>query len=845
MKKIYLILFACFFTHLASSQIWSDDFEDGIGAWTTIDADGDGQNWVAVAGSSATNGSANAASFSWTQATGAITPNNYMISPAIDLTSVTGTILVDWNAYAQDQTWANEHYQVIASEGSSQADIDGGTILYDGIVGASDNLYVPETANISDFAGGMVHITFIHNMVTDQFSLNIDDVNVYTSNITDIGVTKVTSPNHDSGCGLTASENVVAEITNFGGTEVSTFEVSYSINGGTPVTETVTETIAPAGTYLHTFATSVDMLALGEYTVEVSASIADDNDAANDATTLATRSSDAQISVHTLTDAGGGQAWQIVDNTTGEVVASRGAYQWNVEVTDNVCVYSDRCYTFNYIGAMEPGAYLEVLLDGVQVAGSTDLTAGVPAAIDIPALGGGCPDNEVVVTRTTFQRYQVLNEATSITAEVENLGVATITELTANYSVNGGSGISQTFTGLDIAPGENFELSFDTQFPNDVLEVSDVVVTVETVNGEVDDMSNNSQNGTIIAMTEAPDRKFIVEEGTGTWCPWCPRGDVGVNSVTSDHDDAYGIAVHNDDPMDIGSYDSDLIALVNGGGYPFSGINRTFETDPNAAGLEAAYQSEKLVVVPASLDATAVMDSASRELTVDVSAEIFAALMPGDYRINVVLTEDGVTGTGSGYDQFNNYAGNAAGPMGGYENLPNPVPAADMVYNHVARMLMGGFSGDMGSFPSDATNADAPTYQYTTTVPAGWNVENMHAVAMIIDMTSGGQIVNSISTSIDVIVTVSSKDLYQHDLAKIYPNPFSDVTNIELTLDKTENVTVEVMNSVGQRVAFKDYGQLSGNMVLPFDGSNFENGIYFIHIRLDEKLITKKVMLAR
>ena len=222
------------------------------------------------------------------------------------------------------------------------------------------------------------------------------------------------------------------------------------------------------------------------------------------------------------------------------------------------------------------------------------------------------------------------------------------------------------------------------------------------------------------------------------------------------------------------------------------------------------------------------MDSASRDLTVDVSAEIFAALMPGDYRMNVVLTEDGVTGTGAGYAQVNAYAGGGAGPMGGYENLPSPVPAADMVYNHVARMLMGGFDGDAGSFPSDATNADVPTYQYTTTVPADWDVSNMHAVAMIIDVTSGGQILNSNSTSVNVVATVSAKDLYQNDLAKIYPNPFSDVTNIELTLTESENVTVEVMNAVGQRVAFKDYGQLTGELVLPFDGANLENGIYSV-----------------
>ena len=55
----------------------------------------------------------------------------------------------------------------------------------------------------------------------------------------------------------------------------------------------------------------------------------------------------------------------------------------------------------------------------------------------------------------------------------------------------------------------------------------------------------------------------------------------------------------------------------------------------------------------------------------------------------MALTEDGVRRVmTSGYNQVNAYAGNALGPMGGFESLPNPVPAAQMVYDHVARVLL-------------------------------------------------------------------------------------------------------------------------------------------------------------
>ena len=77
------------------------------------------------------------------------------------------------------------------------------------------------------------------------------------------------------------------------------------------------------------------------------------------------------------------------------------------------------------------------------------------------------------------------------------------------------------------------------------------------------------------------------------------------------------------------------------------------------------------------------------------------------------------------------------------------------------------------------------------------------------------------------------------------PNPFNDFTNVILTLEEKSNVEMAVLNSVGQVVAQRHYGELSGEQVLPINGANFANGIYYVHIRLDNQLITKKVILSK
>lgn len=59
---------------------------------------------------------------------------------------------------------------------------------------------------------------------------------------------------------------------------------------------------------------------------------------------------------------------------------------------------------------------------------------------------------------------------------------------------------------------------------------------------------------------------------------------------------------------------------------------------------------------------------ASKELLVSTEIE-FLEDATGDFNINLVLTEDGVKGTTSAYNQSNAYAGGTNGIMGGFELL--------------------------------------------------------------------------------------------------------------------------------------------------------------------------------
>ena len=88
-------------------------------------------------------------------------------------------------------------------------------------------------------------------------------------------------------------------------------------------------------------------------------------------------------------------------------------------------------------------------------------------------------------------------------------------------------------------------------------------------------------------------------------------------------------------------------------GYPSVLADRKTEDDPSD--VFDLYMDHYYDFAFANLSATSSYNSTSRELTVDVTTHP-AVDLNGTYRLALVLTEDGVHGTTSGYAQVNYYS---------------------------------------------------------------------------------------------------------------------------------------------------------------------------------------------
>ena len=435
-----------------------------------------------------------------------------------------------------------------------------------------------------------------------------------------------------------------------------------------------------------------------------------------------------------------------------------------------------------------------------------------------------------------------------VVATARNLGQFDINSFDLTYSYNGND-VTESITGLNLVSLDTYEHTFGSQL-TPVLGNNDLTVTISNVNGVTldDDPSDDSKSISIDPIVPSAGKVVVGEEATGTWCQWCPRGAVYMDLFEETYQDYWiGIAVHNGDPMTDATYDEGMGTLI--GGYPSAIVDRGADVDPS--GMTADFL-ERLQTDPAAVLLNgATWDPVTRVLEVSVKTT-FSQNASNSYKVACALTEDGVTGTDGGYNQSNAYAGGGNGVMGGYEALPNPVPAAQMVYDHVARSIAPSFAGSSNSFPASINAGEDYISNFSFTLPADWDENNMHIIGMLMDPS--GRIDNGSSTSISTAVDNGYElgpnldvgeafDFNIDDALVIYPNPATDVLNVTITSLNDDNNGISIYNYAGQLVHHFDLNVNNGSWNFEVDLSTYAKGLYSIEYKTTQSKVIKKFVV--
>jgi hypothetical protein len=170
-----------------------EDFNEGIDyldedtwapeGWKAIDNDGDGYNWFASYRVEENDTIYSLRSQSWTSATGPLTPDNWLITPEVDLTGFTEGATITFRftvgVTANTPGFRKENYGIFISEGNDN--IENFEMLLEETFTEDTPRLTPleRSIDISQHAGQIVYLAIRHYNVTDMDRIFVEEVELY------------------------------------------------------------------------------------------------------------------------------------------------------------------------------------------------------------------------------------------------------------------------------------------------------------------------------------------------------------------------------------------------------------------------------------------------------------------------------------------------------------------------------------------------------------------------------------------------------------------------------------------------------------------------------------------
>lgn len=320
----------------------------------------------------------------------------------------------------------------------------------------------------------------------------------FTKNVThifanDIGVTEITSPTSGEGLG---NEDVTVNIENFGTATQTGFEVSYTINNGTPVVENVGGlSVAAGASATYTFTTQANLSAIGQYEITAQTGLTADSVTNNDATTITVENLDC-TSIENDTNFP-------VGPNAGTVTTSTISITEDVEINDlNVTLNITHTWVSDLdIKLVGPDGTEVVLVDGEGGDGDNFTNTTFDDQATIPIVGASAPFTG------SFQPQGNLSDFNGLMAAGDWDLV-----ITDNANQDGGQLLDWT---LQVCGSEI--LGNPTNFPN-----GSELVVIDQGNDQYKLMMNTStiQNTLLVTVMNMAGQKLSVypidnENGTG------------------------------------------------------------------------------------------------------------------------------------------------------------------------------------------------------------------------------------------------------------------------------------------------------------------------------------------
>ena len=496
--------------------------------------------------------------------------------------------------------------------------------------------------------------------------------------------------------------------------------------------------------------------------------------------------------------------------------ASHWTY-WSIvleESTNNIYIVDQRSYqvsTAFTIGVKVDGSNYD------EIANLSSTSANAADASDnthFTFIQGIQPDYEIAALNTNIPPYLALTAAPfNIEATFINNGAQTLTSADINYSVNGGTPVSSTQSGLSISNGTSGNITSSSTWNPMAAGTYNIKIWLENINGSnVDANTGNDTVSVDVQVVPAMTERFpLYETFTSSTCGPCVNANTNMEAIfAANPGQANSIKYQMSWP---GSGDPYYYA-EGGARRTFYGINSVPRVeidggwDDNGNSLtQSIYDGFKNV--PAFVDMSATWSRWSKSIETTVNIDPLADIS-GNLRLFAAIysIRDTANVGSNGETEFFHVVKKL---MPDESGLALADLKADSIVSHT---LSYTFNGTY-ILPPNATSPVNLATNHTVE-----NFENLGVILWIQDMTT-----KEVHQSVNATYVLGQEENSFSNLWKVYPNPTTDVLRIEGNIDEMAEIKLVDMSGRMVLQSRHNFGLMANTTM---DVSTLTTGTYLL-----------------
>lgn len=259
--------------------------------------------------------------------------------------------------------------------------------------------------------------------------------------------------------------------------------------------------------------------------------------------------------------------------------------------------------------------------------------------------------------------YVKTGEESTVPVTIVNYGASAINKVSFNGTING----KNIATVVDLATPVSATIGAKTTVNIAVPALdADGTYPLSLTLSRLNDQSNVSSAATADILMDSralvPTNRPLLEEYTGTWCGFCPRGYVALAAMKRIYGDAFiAIAYHDgEDPMKA----SGLEIPADVTGFPAAKINRGVVTDPycglnedsHTMDIEQEWLAARKQYAPVDVKVSAQISEDGTKVEAQSVVTSPRDLTDANYTVEYVLVADSMHGETSDWGQTNYFA---------------------------------------------------------------------------------------------------------------------------------------------------------------------------------------------